>query len=191
MESSFWPSAWPGVGGRLGLGRSRLPDPLFPLLPCISIPAPFWQPRQLLRERHCPQDECPCVLPQPTCGHVLTALTTQLSSISTFRGSGAQPTCGVPRAGAPGGSNGVHLLPRSGWGGRQRPLPQSHRTVGGTALSSLPRVLGQHGHPRPGTSREGARGKSAAGTRPPGHYETAGGKAHHLTTFSWSQASPL
>ena len=124
MESSFWPSAWPGVGGRLGLGRSRLPDPLFPLLPCISIPAPFWQPRQLLRERHCPQDECPCVLPQPTCGHVLTALTTQLSSISTFRGSGAQPTCGVPRAGAPGGSNGVHLLPRSGWGGGRGHCPK-------------------------------------------------------------------
>lgn len=82
------------------------------------------------------------------------------------------------------------LASTPGVGGRQRPLPQSHRTVGGTALGSLPRVLGQHGHPRPGTA-----GRAPGASLPPGRVlqdtvRPQEGQPITLTTFSWSQACP-
>lgn len=41
MESSFWPSAWPGVGGGLVLAGAASPTPSSPFLPVSLSLTPF------------------------------------------------------------------------------------------------------------------------------------------------------
>lgn len=179
--------AWsPASGPRLGLGLGEAwswqelpPRPPLPPSSLYLCPCPLLATAPAFKRTSLSPRQAPLVPSQPTCGHVLTALTTQFSSISTFRGSGAQPTCGVPCAGAPGGLNRCACFHARGWGAAEATAPKSQDR--GRHCPRLPAPCPRPTwSPTPWDSREGTRGKSAARTRPPGHCETAGGTAHHL-----------